>query len=426
VGELRLDGVTVAFGDGVPVRDVDLLVRDGELLVLVGPSGCGKTTLLRTVAGLEAPTEGEILLDGRRVTDLPARRRDVGFVFQDFALFPHLDVRENLSFNLRMQGYDRVDERVAEVADLLEIDSLLDRSVEALSGGQKGRVALGRAIVTEPTAFLLDEPLANLDAGLRERMRTEIARLQADLGVTTVHVTHDQGEALSMGDRVAVMNDGRIEQVGTPEEIYREPASLFVARFVGSPSMNLLRGRYDPDARAIQLVGDGRAAEHSENTGHDDVDTTTATRTADEGTVLPVDLPEVQAARSVDVGVRPEAITVDRAVDRDQGTDRDRGTDRDGAANRDRVAEHERVGATATVRFEEFHGADRFLYLDAPGLPELVTRVESEADIAVGDEVVVDLPVDRLHLFDGATGRRLEASTRAGSDAAEPPEGEPP
>jgi len=426
VGELRLDGVTVAFGDGVPVQDVDLLVRDGELLVLVGPSGCGKTTLLRTVAGLEAPTEGEVLLDGRRVTDLPARRRDVGLVFQDFALFPHLDVRENLSFNLRMQGYDRVDERVAEVADLLEIDSLLDRSVEALSGGQKGRVALGRAIVTEPTAFLLDEPLANLDAGLRERMRTEIARLQADLGVTTVHVTHDQGEALSMGDRVAVMNDGRIEQVGTPEEIYREPASLFVARFVGSPSMNLLRGRYDPDARAIQLVGDGGAAEHSGNTGHDDVDTTTATRNADEGTVLPVDLPEVEAARSVDVGVRPEAITVDRAVDRDQGTDRDRGTDRDGAANRDRVAEHERVGATATVRFEEFHGADRFLYLDAPGLPELVTRVESEADIAVGDEVVVDLPVDRLHLFDGATGRRLEASTRAGSDAAEPPEGEPP
>lgn len=226
------------------VRDVDLHIRDGELVVLVGPSGSGKSTLLRLIAGLEQATSGRILIDGVDVTSVPPQERDLAMVFQSYALYPHKSVRENLAFSLRMKGRPRsdIERRVREVADALQIEPLLDRRPAQLSGGQRQRVALGRAMVREPKAFLFDEPLSNLDPGLRLETRTELALLHRRLGATMVYVTHDQEEAMKLGERVVLLRDGRVEQVGPPMEVYLRPASLFAARFLGSPPMNILRG----------------------------------------------------------------------------------------------------------------------------------------------------------------------------------------
>lgn len=358
---IKLDGVTVSYGDVTALDNLDLLIPDGELFVLVGPSGCGKTTLLRTIAGLESPRLGNVFVDGQRVTDLPARKRDVGLVFQDFALFPHLSVRENLSFDLRMQGASSVRERTLDVADMLEITHLLDRPIDALSGGQKQRVALGRSLATEPAALLLDEPLANLDAALRDRMRMEIARLQDELDITTVHVTHDQTEALSMGDRVGVMRDGRIVQIGRPEAVYHSPISRFVAEFVGSPSMNCHRGRYSPETGVVLSANDRRS--------------------------VPVTLADDVA--EVVLGVRPEHIVVTP----------------DCPDAEDWIEAH--------VTFEEFHGADRVVFLSAPNLPEFAARVPGETSVAPGDTLWFRIPPERVHCFDVDTGRRLPTGTGA-------------
>ena len=238
-------GVEMVYDGGVRAVDgLDLEVRDGELLVLLGPSGCGKTTVLRLLAGLEAPTGGEIHVDGRRVDTLPPARRDVAMIFQDYALYPHKTVAQNLAFPLRMRRMPRADRerRVREVAELLDIEALLHARPGQLSGGQQQRVAIGRALVREPAAFLMDEPLSNLDAQLRARIRTELGALQRRLGITTLFVTHDQNEAMTLGNRVAVMRAGRLHQVGTPDELYAAPADLAVASFVGEPRMNLLAG----------------------------------------------------------------------------------------------------------------------------------------------------------------------------------------
>ncbi len=228
----------------VAVENVSLDIADGELLVLVGPSGSGKSTVLRLIAGLEAPTSGRIFIDGEDVTDLPPQQRDLAMVFQNYALYPHKSVRENLAFGLRMRGMApaAIGERVSRVAAALGIDTLLDRRPAELSGGQRQRVALGRAIVREPRAFLLDEPLSNLDPLLRTGTRAELALLHRRLSATMVYVTHDQEEAMTLGTRIAVMNQGRLEQVGAPLELYERPATVFVARFVGAPAMNLWRG----------------------------------------------------------------------------------------------------------------------------------------------------------------------------------------
>ena len=238
-----LRGVEKRFGDVTAVAAVDLEVRAGELLVLVGPSGCGKSTLLRLIAGLEEPTAGEVWIGGRAVNEVAPGDRDVAMVFQSYALYPHMTVARNLGFGLRVRGVgrDEVAERVGRAADVLGLDELLDRRPGQLSGGQQQRVALGRAMVRDPGVFLFDEPLSNLDAGLRLRTRDEIAALHRRLGTTMIFVTHDQVEALSLGERVAVMDRGRIQQVGTPREIYRRPGNLFVAGFVGSPPINLLQ-----------------------------------------------------------------------------------------------------------------------------------------------------------------------------------------
>ena len=251
-----LDGVTKVFDDEVvAVDDLSLEIGDGEFMVLVGPSGCGKSTILRLLAGLEEVTDGEIVIDGVQVTDRTPKERDVAMVFQNYALYPHMTVAENLGFGLRLRRMPRAerDARVREVAKVLSIDHLLARKPAALSGGQRQRVAMGRAMVREPSAFLMDEPLSNLDAKLRVQMRAELVRLHDRLRTTTVFVTHDQVEAMTLGERVAVLRDGVLQQVDTPQELYRHPANLFVAAFVGSPPMNL--AEVTMSAGTVSLAG---------------------------------------------------------------------------------------------------------------------------------------------------------------------------
>ena len=240
---IEIDHVTKVFGnDVVAVNDVSLSIEDGEFLVLVGPSGCGKSTLLRMLAGLEEVTDGAILIDGVDVTDLAPRHRDIAMVFQSYALYPHMTVRENLGYGLKVRRAPKHEsrERVAEVAELLGLAELLERKPAQLSGGQRQRVAMGRAIVRQPRAFLMDEPLSNLDAKLRVGMRASLAQLHAKLGVTTVYVTHDQTEAMTLGQRVAVLRDGAVVQVDRPQELYAHPRDVFVAAFIGAPAMNLV------------------------------------------------------------------------------------------------------------------------------------------------------------------------------------------
>ncbi len=243
MAEIVLEHVTKVFGGGVvAVNDLSLEIRDGEFMVLVGPSGCGKSTILRIIAGLEEVTAGEVRIGGRQVTDLSPRERDVAMVFQNYALYPHMTVEQNLGFGLRLRRMpkEEIRRRVTEVARILGLEELLPRKPAALSGGQRQRVAMGRAMVREPVAFLMDEPLSNLDAKLRVQMRAQLAQLHDRLGTTTVYVTHDQVEAMTLGERVAVLRDGVLQQVATPQDLYAHPANLFVAAFIGSPPMNLV------------------------------------------------------------------------------------------------------------------------------------------------------------------------------------------
>ncbi|HET8593617.1 MAG TPA: sn-glycerol-3-phosphate ABC transporter ATP-binding protein UgpC [Intrasporangium sp.] len=256
-----MDGVGKVYADGTrAVTDLNLAIAEGEFLVLVGPSGCGKTTALRMVAGLEDISEGTITIGERVVNRVPSRDRDVAMVFQSYALYPHLTVRDNIAFGLQLRKMpkDEINRRVQRAAEILGLTDHLDRKPRNLSGGQRQRVAMGRAIVREPQAFLMDEPLSNLDAKLRVQMRAEIARLQRDLGVTTIYVTHDQTEAMTLGDRVAVMSKGVLQQVDHPQSLYDHPANLFVAGFIGSPAMNLMRGRLERDGGLAVVLGDQR------------------------------------------------------------------------------------------------------------------------------------------------------------------------
>ena len=302
MASVSLEGVQKIYRDRatvhVAVHEVSLEVRQGEFLVLVGPSGCGKTTTLRMVAGLESVSQGTIRIGDRIVNDVPARDRDIAMVFQNYALYPHMSVRDNLAFalKLRKQSGPDIDTRVREVAGLLGIEELLQRKPKQLSGGQRQRVVLGRAIVRQPEVFLFDEPLSNLDAKLRVQMRRELAALRRRLGTTTLYVTHDQVEAMTLGDRIVVMNDGRVQQIGSPLDIYDRPANLFVAGFLGSPPMNQIPGRIvRSDGVRFELVDGGLAMRIPENQ-------------------VPARVP----AGPVVLGVRPEAI---RPVAGDPGFD---------------------------------------------------------------------------------------------------------
>ena len=269
MAEIKLEHITKRFGDVVAVDDVNLEIHDQEFVVFVGPSGCGKTTTLRAIAGLEHPDEGNIFIDGNRVNTLSPADRDIAFVFQFYALYPHLTVYDNIAFPLKAVKAPKseIQERVKEVAAILQIQAMLDRKPSHLSGGEMQRVALGRAMVRRPKAFLMDEPMSNLDAKLRVDMRTELKRLQHRLGATTIFVTHDQVEAMSMADRIVIMHQGSLQQIGTPQEVYNQPQTVFVAQFMGSPSMNLINGKVQAQTGLNpNVIGGGEPALHLNHT----------------------------------------------------------------------------------------------------------------------------------------------------------------
>lgn len=252
---VKLEGLTKYFGSVRAIEDINLEVKNGEFLTLLGPSGCGKTTTLRCVAGLEMPTSGQIYFDDKVVNDLTPRERNVAMVFQSYALYPHMTVYDNIAFPLKIRKApkEEIDNKVKEVAELLQIEGLLGRKPDELSGGERQRVALGRALVRKPTIFLMDEPLSNLDAKLRIYMRAELKALHRSLGITTIYVTHDQVEAMTMADRIAIFNEGRLQQIGEPEELYGSPTNVFVAGFIGSPPMNMVEGALIEDKRGVRL-----------------------------------------------------------------------------------------------------------------------------------------------------------------------------
>jgi multiple sugar transport system ATP-binding protein len=349
--------VTKRFGDLTVVEDFDLQVADGELLVLVGGSGSGKSTILRMLAGLESVSTGTIRIDTRDVTAVPPRDRDVAMVFQDYGLYPHMTVRENLSLGLRLKKVARqeIDRRITWAGGILGLEPLLDRKPKQLSGGQRQRVAMGRAMVREPKVFLFDEPLSNLDAGLRAQMRIEIGSLQRRLNTTTVYVTHDQVEAMTLGDRIVVLADGHIQQIGRPIDVYRTPANRFVAGFIGTPRMNFVEGRIQREGNRLLFVTEGARVELA------------ADRSAPAG-----------AAERTTLGVRPEDLMIDS----------------DGLSSNTlmgRVVLVERLGGTTHVHFDA-------------GPHRLMVAVANDSVPEVGEEIRVRARAERVHLF-GADGR---------------------
>jgi multiple sugar transport system ATP-binding protein len=397
VAGVALEGVGKVYPDGTRAVDhLDLDVRDGEFMVLVGPSGCGKTTALRMVAGLEDISEGVIKIGDRVVNHVPPRDRDIAMVFQSYALYPHLTVYENIAFGLRLKKVpkDEVDRRVQEAARILGLENLLDRKPRALSGGQRQRVAMGRAIVRQPSAFLMDEPLSNLDAKLRVQMRAEIARLQNDLGVTTVYVTHDQVEAMTMGDRVAVMRKGELQQVDDPQTLYDRPVNLFVGGFIGSPAMNMVEATLERSNGSLAA----RVGEHRLALGEETMSARPALA-AYEG-------------RSVVLGIRPEDLE-DAALSPDSPPDR---------RLRGEVLLTEALGSEVMVHFTitarpaltddvrelaADTGDERAVQeLDKGGAEQatMVGRFGARSRVRVGQPAEVAVDTRALHFFDPDTG----------------------
>ncbi|MEM6665729.1 MAG: ABC transporter ATP-binding protein [Pseudomonadota bacterium] len=353
MGAIQLDTVEKWFGDVQVIKGVDLQIADGEFVIFVGPSGCGKSTLLRMIAGLEETSRGRILLDGEDVTAEPPSGRKLSMVFQSYALYPHMSVGENMGFGLKVAGTSKaeIDAKVGDAARVLKLDQLLDRRPKALSGGQRQRVAIGRAIVREPKGFLFDEPLSNLDAALRVDMRFEIAKLHQALKTTMIYVTHDQVEAMTLADKIVVLRDGIIMQVGTPRQLYEDPDNLFVAQFIGSPKMNVIPATREGGRVMIP--------------GHGGIDF-----------AFPADAAPIQ------LGIRPEDIHLAQ------------------------------VGAgTVTARVEviEYLGADSFLYMSAENLGTLMVRVAGNSPVDEGQTVGLGFPAERIHLF-GANEQVIRAA----------------
>lgn len=359
--EIVVEGVTKRFDrDTVAVDDVSLTISSGEFFVIVGPSGCGKSTLLNVIVGLEPASEGVIRVDGVVVNDLDPKDRNMAMVFQSYAIYPHMSVAENLAFPLRMAklGNEEIRDKVYGVAELLGIEELLSRKPQTLSGGERQRVAMGRALVREPKAFLMDEPLSNLDAELRSQMRAEIARLQRRLGITTLYVTHDQTEAMTLGDRIAVLRDGVVEQIGTPKELYQEPANLFVARFIGAPPMNLL-----PATRSDNRLKVASA----------------------ELELLPAVARSLPPEKPLVVGIRAEDVS----------------------AVTDEPPERPGSVLDAKTEVSEWLGSDLFVHAITEGDERLVARLPPDQETAPDRRIQLVLDLDRLHFFDADTGRRL-------------------
>jgi len=390
MSEIVLDKVTKRYPDGFEaVRDMDLDINDGEFMILVGPSGSGKSTALRMIAGLEDITGGEVRIGETVVNQIAPKDRDIAMVFQNYALYPHMTVRENMAFPLKLAKapQEEVDSKVQEAARILDLTDHLDRKPANLSGGQRQRVAMGRAIVRAPKAFLMDEPLSNLDAKLRVQMRTEVSRIQSRLGTTTVYVTHDQTEAMTLGDRVAVMRAGMLQQVGSPAELYDKPVNLFVAGFIGSPAMNFMPGKLDGDTvhlpmGEVRLTGEARERAAGAQSGH-----------------------------SVIVGIRPESFEDASLV---SGDVRDRG-----ATFKTSIDLVESLGAEMYAYFQVEESAVeaeelRELAEDAgtaevPGTTEgqVVARLESASQVRRGAEAELWLDSSKLHFFDPENGRSL-------------------
>jgi len=393
VAEVVLSHVGKVYPDGTrAVRDLNLDIDDKEFLVLVGPSGCGKTTALRMVAGLEDISEGEVRIGDRVVNRVPARDRDVAMVFQSYALYPHLSVRDNIGFGLQLRKLPKneINRRVEEAARILGLEDYLDRKPRNLSGGQRQRVAMGRAIVREPQAFLMDEPLSNLDAKLRVQMRAEIARIQRDLGVTTIYVTHDQTEAMTLGDRVAVMKKGELQQVAEPQVLYDHPTNLFVAGFIGSPAMNLLQGT---------LVGADEG----------DLELDLGSQKLQIDRVVLDQRPALRGylGKKVVVGIRPEDME-DAALVSDEGGSRLQSTADLVEAMGSDVLVHFVVDAPKVVT-DDTKELARDVGTDVLGLEEkpqtdMVARFSPRTRARVGEPVTVHIDTDRLHYFDPDSG----------------------
>ncbi|WP_316860450.1 sn-glycerol-3-phosphate ABC transporter ATP-binding protein UgpC [uncultured Cohaesibacter sp.] len=342
MGSIELQAVEKWFGDLQVIKGVDLAIEEGEFIIFVGPSGCGKSTLLRTIAGLEECSRGKILIEGKDVTAIPPASRGLAMVFQSYALYPHMNVRDNMGFGLKTAGKPKseIEEKVNEAARALKLESYLDRKPKELSGGQRQRVAIGRSIVRNPTAFMFDEPLSNLDAALRVEMRYELAKLHRDLKTTMIYVTHDQVEAMTLADRIVVLKDGIIEQVGSPRELYEQPGNLFVAQFIGSPKMNILPCHSEGD-RYVLDGGRGGA--------------------------------QTQIGEARHLGVRPEAIGV--------------GASGEGQCD-------------GVVDIVEYLGADMHLLVDCGSLGAVGIRLEGDAKMEPGDKVGLIFNPDKLHFFD--------------------------
>ncbi|CDF94604.1 MULTISPECIES: ABC transporter ATP-binding protein [unclassified Pseudomonas] len=351
MSKLKLHSVNKQLGGARILRDVSLDIAAGEFVVFVGPSGCGKSTLLRLIAGLDSICAGDLLIDGRRVNDLEPRERGVGMVFQSYALYPHMTVYDNISFGLKLAKTEKTSlrERVLKTAQILQLDKLLQRKPKELSGGQRQRVAMGRAMAREPDILLFDEPLSNLDASLRVQMRNEIARLHARLGSTVIYVTHDQVEAMTLADKIVVLNGGRIEQVGSPRELYERPASRFVAGFLGSPRMNFL-------AAFLHAPGETSLVE-SFVLGK---------------TSLPFDSSGLAAGTQLTLGIRPEHVTLESAPG----------------------------SSGVVVTGVEYLGSETYVHVDTGQDEPLICRCEVNAGWQVGDRVKLRLETDNLHLFD--------------------------
>jgi multiple sugar transport system ATP-binding protein len=396
MADITLDNVSKRFPDGYEaVKDMNLEIKDGEFMILVGPSGCGKSTALRMIAGLEDITDGELRIGGDVVNDKAPKDRDIAMVFQNYALYPHMSVRDNMGFALKLRGADKseIDQKVTEAAKVLDLEQHLDRKPSQLSGGQRQRVAMGRAIVRDPSAFLMDEPLSNLDAKLRVAMRTEVARLQQQLGTTTIYVTHDQTEAMTLGDRVAVMRSGQLQQVGSPMELYNHPVNLFVAGFIGSPAMNFMPATIQGDTVTLPF-GDVRLPEELRE------------RVRDAG------------GKQLIAGVRPENFEDATLV----GDAKDKGT-----TFRAKIEVLESMGSELYAHFsvtsdQTIESAElRELAEDAGGgeIPmegeegRIVARLEPAARVTEGEEAELWVDATRLQLFDPSDGRNLTVGESA-------------